>query len=94
MVQIAAKAKSLVEGDNPEQALPMLQEWERLAQQLAEQGGAVRIAEVAELDGVVEDLLLDGEARRRLVSNARQVLSPHRGATRRTAELLVALVAE
>ncbi|HMH62942.1 MAG TPA: hypothetical protein VK561_16895, partial [Bradyrhizobium sp.] len=47
-----------------------------------------------ELERAAEKLLRDGETRRLLVQNAGEVLAQHRGATARTAQLIVDLDSE
>ena len=64
-----------------------------LAEQLLAKKGAVQVADAHALRDAVENLLQDGEARRRLVQNAEEVLSGHRGATARTAQLVTDLSA-
>ena len=50
--------------------------------------GAIQVADTDSLEGAVADLLRDGDARKRLVQNARAALSDHQGATARAAGLV------
>src|SRR5205809_5278496 len=52
---------------------------------------AIQVLDVDELEPAVEKLLPDDEARRLLVQSAEKALAPHRGATARTAQLIVDL---
>jgi 3-deoxy-D-manno-octulosonic-acid transferase len=88
-------------GQNPAEAIvagkpvvfgPHMENFSGLADVLVNRGGAVAVQFAEELEKACGDLLRDGEARARLVRNAQEVLAEHRGATARTAELLVDLV--
>jgi 3-deoxy-D-manno-octulosonic-acid transferase len=68
-----------------------MENFQPLADSLVERGGAVRVTDVDSLTREAALLLRDPNRSARLVTNARAVLAPHTGATRRTAELLVAL---
>ena len=70
---------------------PNMENFATLAKELVERSGAVQVADGAALEKTAQTLLQDGEARRRLVANAEQVLSGHRGATERTARFLADL---
>ena len=70
---------------------PHMENFQPLADSLVESQGAIRVTDV---DSVVREaghLLHDPARAAKLVENARTVLAAHTGATRRTAELLVAL---
>ncbi len=70
---------------------PNMENFAVLARSLVQQGGAVQVANEAELRENVARLLRDEPARLRLVENARNVLRRHDGATLRTAELVTNL---
>ena len=59
---------------------------------LVAQGGAVQVNSATELRRTMTDLLANPEEREKMVANARKVLEPHRGATSRTAHLVVDLI--
>jgi 3-deoxy-D-manno-octulosonic-acid transferase len=59
-----------------------------LARSLVSNKGAIQVADTDSLEGAVADLLRDGDARKRLVQNARAALSDHQGATARAAALV------
>jgi 3-deoxy-D-manno-octulosonic-acid transferase len=67
---------------------PHMENFSSLARVLVEKKGAVQVAQAGALEQAVRILLQDEQARRTLVSNAGQVLSEHRGATERTAQLI------
>jgi 3-deoxy-D-manno-octulosonic-acid transferase len=62
-----------------------------LARELKLAGGAIEIRDEDELTEAVRRLLLDTPARNRLVENAQRVVDIHRGATKRTVDLVLAL---
>ena len=70
---------------------PHMENFATLAASLLEHDGAVEVEDAEGLARVCAELLRDHAARDRLVANAEQVLAGHRGATQRTAELLLAL---
>jgi 3-deoxy-D-manno-octulosonic-acid transferase len=70
---------------------PNMENFSALAKALVSKNGAIQVNDADALEAAVARLLRDGEARRRLVENARDVLSEHRGATARTARLVVDL---
>ena len=70
---------------------PHMENFARLATSLLENDAAVRVQDRNSLAAAAAELLRNPDARARLVSNAQRVLATHRGATQRTAELLLAL---
>lgn len=70
---------------------PHMENFARLAISLLENDAAVRVQDRDSLARAAAELLRDTGARTRLVGNAQRVLATHRGATQRTAELLLAL---
>jgi 3-deoxy-D-manno-octulosonic-acid transferase len=71
---------------------PHMENFARLAEHLIAKNGAIEVRNVSEFETAAGKLLRAPEARRLLVENARQVLTEHRGATVRTARLIVDLV--
>lgn len=87
-------------GQNPVEAIladkpvifgPHMENFAVLANALTTAAGAVQVADEHRLETATAELLRSAVARARLVANAHQVIATHRGATERTAELLVAL---
>ena len=87
-------------GQNPAEAIaagkpiifgPHMENFAALARTLVAHGGAIQISSAAELQQSIVDLLHNAASRERIVENARKVLDIHRGATARTAELIVDL---
>ena len=70
---------------------PHMENFARLAHALLESDAAVRVTDGESLACAVADLLRSADARARLVHNAQRVIATHRGATQRTAELVVSL---
>jgi 3-deoxy-D-manno-octulosonic-acid transferase len=70
---------------------PHMENFATLAKTLVTKNGAIQVHDVASLERAVDKLLRDSEARQRLVQNAREVLSQHRGATARAAALIARL---
>jgi 3-deoxy-D-manno-octulosonic-acid transferase len=102
IASIAFVGKSLTAhgGQNPVEPIvarvpvmfgPNMENFEPLASQLVAHHGAVVVRSENELEQTAGDLLRDVDARARLIASAEEVLAQHRGATRRTAELLVSL---
>ena len=90
-------------GQNPVEAIvadrpvifgPHMENFARLAERLFEKGGAVQIENESALTNAAAILLRDPGARARLAERAREVLAPHHGATKRTAEVLRDLTAQ
>ena len=87
-------------GQNPVEAVaagrpiifgPHMENFAMLARSLVAQRGAIEVRSAPELQNAVADLLRDSSLREMLVQNARMVLNGHRGATSRTAALIVDL---
>jgi len=67
---------------------PHMENFATLARRLVSTNGAIQIADPDSLEGAVAELLRDADARKRLVQNARAILSTHQGATARAARLV------
>jgi len=87
-------------GQNPAEAIlagkpvlfgPHMENFGQLASSLVAGGGAIQINSTTELRRAMTHLLANPEEREKMVVNARQVLEIHRGATGRTATLVVDL---
>ena len=70
---------------------PHMQNFGTLAKALVTKQGAIEVHDADALEQAIAELLGDSEARRRLVDNAREVLSTHQGATARAAALIYQL---
>ena len=70
---------------------PHMENFARLASSLLENEAALRVQDRDSLARSAAELLRNPNTRTRLVGNAQRVLATHRGATQRTAELLLAL---
>jgi 3-deoxy-D-manno-octulosonic-acid transferase len=99
---VAFVGKSLVGrgGQNPAEAIlagkpvlfgPHMENFAALAESLLAQQGTIRVNSATELRRATASLLANPERREQLVQNARKVLDTHRGATARTAQLVVRL---
>jgi len=87
-------------GQNPAEAIlagkpvlfgPHMENFGPLASSLVANGGAIQVNSATELRRSMAHLLANPEEREKMVANARQVLETHRGATGRTATLVVDL---
>ncbi len=87
-------------GQNPAEAIlagkpvlfgPHMENFGPLASSLVADGGAIQVNSATELRRSMAHLLANPEEREKMVANARQVLETHRGATGRTATLVVDL---
>jgi 3-deoxy-D-manno-octulosonic-acid transferase len=67
---------------------PHMENFAILAKALVSKKGAIRVRDADSLERVIVELLCDSGARQHLVENAREVLSMHKGATARAAELI------
>jgi 3-deoxy-D-manno-octulosonic-acid transferase len=70
---------------------PNMQNFRTLAESLLREGAAIQVQDEEALTRACEELLRHPHQRQQLVANAQRVLDTHRGATQRTAELLLAL---
>jgi 3-deoxy-D-manno-octulosonic-acid transferase len=70
---------------------PHMENFATLAKRLVSNNGAIQVADSESLMSAVAELLRDGDARERLVQNARAALSEHQGATARAARLVADL---
>jgi len=70
---------------------PHMENFATLAKTLVSKDGAIQVSDVDSLEQALGKLLRDGQARQRLVQNAREVLNQHRGATARAAALIADL---
>ena len=87
-------------GQNPAEAIAAgrpiifgshMENFGALTRLLAANGGAIQVGSSAELQNAIVDLLRDPALRERLAAHARRVLDAHRGATARTAQLVMNL---
>ena len=65
---------------------PHMENFATLAKTLVSNNAAMQVSDSDSLERTFSELLRDGEARNRVVQNARAVLSEHKGGTARTAE--------
>jgi 3-deoxy-D-manno-octulosonic-acid transferase len=87
-------------GQNPAEAIlagkpvvfgPHMENFAALAKSLVEQNGAIQVNSPTDLRRTITHLLANPDEREKMVENARRVLETHRGATSRTAQLIVDL---
>jgi 3-deoxy-D-manno-octulosonic-acid transferase len=87
-------------GQNPAEAIlagkpvvfgPHMENFAALAKSLVEQNGAIQVNSPTDLRRTITHLLANPDEREKIVENARRVLETHRGATVRTAQLVVDL---
>src|SRR5207248_10705481 len=67
---------------------PHMENFATLAKALVLKKGAIQVRDADSLEMTIAGLLRNSDARERLLENARDVLSKHRGATARAAELI------
>src|SRR5437870_4428107 len=67
---------------------PHMENFATLAKALVSKKGAIQVRDIDSLELAIAELLRDSEAQERLVQNAHEVLSEHRGATARAAALI------
>jgi 3-deoxy-D-manno-octulosonic-acid transferase len=67
---------------------PHMENFATLAKALVLKKGAIQVRDADSLEMTIAGLLRDGDARQRLLENARDVLSKHHGATARAAALI------
>lgn len=70
---------------------PNMENFQPLADSLVQSGAAIRVEDLDSLTDAAAAVLRDSSRAARMVEHGRSVLALHAGATRRTAELLVAL---
>jgi 3-deoxy-D-manno-octulosonic-acid transferase len=87
-------------GQNPAEAIlagkpvlfgPHMENFRALADALIQGGGAIQVSSATELRRATMQLLANPEEREKMVNKAREVLEMHRGATTRTAQLVIDL---
>jgi 3-deoxy-D-manno-octulosonic-acid transferase len=98
-VVFVGKSLTACGGQNPVEAIaagkpvlfgPHMENFAALADSLVAHGGAVEVTSADNLRTAVADLLQNANRRDVLIENARRVLERHRGATSRTAALIIA----
>ncbi|MFZ0915489.1 MAG: glycosyltransferase N-terminal domain-containing protein [Candidatus Udaeobacter sp.] len=67
---------------------PHMENFGMLARTLVSRKAAIQVRDADSLERAIVELLQDSQARQRLVQNAREVLSTHKGATERAAALV------
>jgi 3-deoxy-D-manno-octulosonic-acid transferase len=99
-VVFVGKSLTAIGGQNPVEPIlagkpvvfgPHMENFATLARELISNEGAMEVQDERSLLAAVRQLLLDGKARQRLVTNASHVIDSHRGATDRTANLVLDL---
>jgi 3-deoxy-D-manno-octulosonic-acid transferase len=99
-VVFVGKSLKAVGGQNPVEPIvagkpvvfgPHMENFAALATKLKNCGGAIEVSDESSLEEVVRDLLSHSERQVALVDNARRVVDAHRGASRRTADLVINL---
>jgi 3-deoxy-D-manno-octulosonic-acid transferase len=100
-VVFIGKSLKAVGGQNPVEPIvsgkpvvfgPHMENFAALATELKSCGGAIEVSDESSLEEAIRVLLSDRERRVDLVENARRVVDGHRGATERTASLVLELV--
>lgn len=99
-VVFVGKSLSAVGGQNPVEPIqagkpvvfgPHMENFVMLAHELLAAHGAIEVSDEITLTAAIRNLLSDAAARERLVQNAQRVIDSHRGATMRTAQLVLEL---
>jgi 3-deoxy-D-manno-octulosonic-acid transferase len=99
-VVFVGKSLSAIGGQNPVEPIvagkpvmfgPHMENFATLARELVNNGGAIEVRDESSLFSAAQRLLSNPQACRQLVENARRVVDSHRGATLRTAELVINL---
>lgn len=99
-VVFVGKSLTAVGGQNPVEPIqaekpvvfgPRMENFAMLARELLAANAAIEVTDESGLTTVVQKLLSDAAARERLVQNARRVIDSHRGATQRTAQMVLDL---
>ena len=97
-VVFIGKSLLAVGGQNPAEAIdagkpvlfgPHMENFQSLATQLLAVGGALEVKDAGDLQKCAAELLADEDKRRAMSDCARRLLLTHRGAARRTAEILI-----
>jgi 3-deoxy-D-manno-octulosonic-acid transferase len=99
-VVFVGKSLSAIGGQNPVEPIlvgkpvlfgPHMENFAALAQELVSEDGAIQVEKEAALAEAIAGLLREPNRRTHLVENARRVVDSHRGATLRTAQLILDL---
>ena len=99
-VVFVGKSLTAIGGQNPVEPIqakkpvifgPHMENFAMLAHELLAADGAIEVCDESALAGAIERLLANRSIRERLVQNAQRVVDSHRGATKRTAELVLEL---
>jgi 3-deoxy-D-manno-octulosonic-acid transferase len=99
-VVFVGKSLTAIGGQNPVEPIqagkpvvfgPHMENFATLARELVANDAAIQISDESSLEQAVRNLLVDGNRSRQLVQNARRIIDAHRGATERTARLVLDL---
>ena len=99
-VVFVGKSLTAIGGQNPVEPIeagkpvifgPHMENFATLARELVANNGAMQINDEASLEQTIRNLLLNADWSQGLVANAQRIVGAHRGATERTADLLLAL---
>ena len=100
-IVFVGKSLTAIGGQNPVEPIdagkpvlfgPHMENFATLARELVNNGGAIEVQDENSLSAAARKLLADPQTCRQLVENARRVIDGHRGATMRTAELVLDLI--
>ncbi len=98
-VVFMGKSLTTIGGQNPVEPIlahkpvvfgPHMENFAALSRALLARKAAIQVDDASSLVAAITQLLRDPEARSQIVARAHEVLAPHEGATRRTAELVLA----